>query len=151
MAALAEVRRDQSVRMCVLWHSMALLYAATYIVIGAGYAIAGDGVVQGSASIVIRHTYGMRVHGLVMMVLGGLLLVGLPYAGRRTNRCLMLCAAYAGYVFVVMWMSVWITHHWVWGGPWFYCMLATSCAILRAHPPAVVGSWRGESGRGWRA
>lgn len=146
------VAADPLIRYRALWNLVAFAVATVYLVIGAGYAIDGHGLVQSPALNLVQSVeQSLHVHGVILMVLAAFLLYGLPDYRPMTRVGLGLVLFYS------LWVSALIFGGWrlygvSWGAPWWYLLTAVlSAGLLVLAPPPKSGQRRVGAVRGPRA
>lgn len=137
-------------RMFLIWRAFVWLVAAFDAVYSTGYVALGNRATQ-SATLVEVATVerNLHVHGLIMLLISGLLVYGLSNYRYVMPVALGLSFAYPCWVALLIfggWTRVGVS----WGAPWWYLFLAGVSFVLIIFAPraAVTGRRRGLEGRG---
>lgn len=147
------VASDPGRRFRLLWHFVAWGLAATYVIIGAGYAVGGKRAETSShiLQLLINLEGGSyRAHGFIMMILGMLLVYGIGNAYTRHARLALQLITLYSVLVACMIFGGWYVYDIAFAAPWWYVLtsfLSISLMIL-APPLARARALTGEENGG---
>lgn len=138
MKLIAHLLDDSMHRLQLQTKLISLVMAITYLMIGAGYAFAGSKALGNPHAYVLLLNIerNLRVHGVILMVLGaGVLYTSANY--RLASRIALVLMGFYSLVTALLVAGGWLLGQPGWPAPWWYLAIACVCLILVRVSPLV--------------
>lgn len=123
------------------WTSIGAMVGGISIWLGSGYAVAGKGATQAPAGwYYISHTWGLRTHGVIMVILGAWLLLQLGHDYTRPTIWVIRIMRTYSIIVALCWFASWFRFGVSWSAPAWWVLLAGLTVWMTYYAPTNRGS-----------